>query len=69
MSTIQVRVNGTHEPLPPGLTVAELVARLGLAPDGVAVAINLHVVPKSQHPTRALREGDRVEIVQAVGGG
>jgi sulfur carrier protein len=33
------------------------------------VAINTEVVPRGQHATHALRPGDRVEIIQAVGGG
>ena len=36
---------------------------------GLAVAINEEVIPKSEYKTRKVREGDRVEIVQLVGGG
>ena len=35
----------------------------------VAVELNRSVVPKSLHATQALAEGDRVEIIQAIGGG
>ena len=41
----------------------------GLAGKRVAVEVNLEIVPRSQHATRVLREGDRVEIVHAIGGG
>ena len=66
---IAVTVNGEARALKPGQTVADLVAALGLAPDGVAVAINLQVVPRSAHRSRALAAGDRIEIIRAVGGG
>ncbi|MDQ7082060.1 MAG: sulfur carrier protein ThiS [Aquificota bacterium] len=36
---------------------------------GLAVAVNEEVVPKSEYRTRKVKEGDRIEIVQLVGGG
>jgi len=50
-------------------TVAALLESLGLARQAVAVEVNREVVPKAQHPTHPLREGDRVELVTLVGGG
>ena len=50
-------------------SVGALLRVLGLARDGVAVAVNGAVVPRSQHDQSPLRAGDRVEIIQAVGGG
>ncbi|MGV8409398.1 sulfur carrier protein ThiS, partial [Pseudomonas aeruginosa] len=35
----------------------------------VAVELNLDIVPRSQHASTALKDGDRVEIVHAIGGG
>lgn len=49
--------------------VGALLRALGLARDGVAVALNGAVVPRSQHDQTPVRTGDRVEIIQAVGGG
>ena len=62
-------VNGEQTELPDGLTVSQLVQRLELNPDGVAVALNLEVVPRGEHGSRVLAAGDRVELVRAVGGG
>lgn len=62
-------VNGQSAELPDGLTVSQLVQRLELNPDGVAVALNLEVVPRGEHASRVLTAGDRVELVRAVGGG
>jgi sulfur carrier protein len=46
-----------------------LVELLGLAGRRVAVAINRDVVPRSAFGSRRLASGDRVEILEAVGGG
>lgn len=62
-------VNGQPTPLSPGLTVEGLLEGLGLRRDGVAVAVGGAVLPRSSWAQRALQEGDRVEIIQAVGGG
>lgn len=64
-----VQVNGEPSELPEATTVSELLERLQLPRDGVAVAVNAHVVPMTTHPDHRLADGDRVEIVRAVGGG
>lgn len=50
-------------------TIAALVAEVGLDIRKVAVERNLEIVPKSLHATTALVDGDRIELVQFVGGG
>jgi sulfur carrier protein len=68
-------VNGEPYPLDGPLPIADLVARLlpGLvvdgAPQGVAVALDDAVVPRSVWGTTTVRPGDRVEVVTAVQGG
>jgi sulfur carrier protein len=42
---------------------------LGLAGRKIAVAVNRDVVPRTKHAARVLAAGDRVEILEAVGGG
>jgi len=49
--------------------IAALVVELDLDPRKVAVEHNLAIVPKSLHASTPLSEGDRLEIVQFVGGG
>jgi sulfur carrier protein len=49
--------------------VSELLALLAIERRRVAVAINREVVPRSAQSTRTLAAGDRVEILEAVGGG
>jgi len=55
--------------LPEAATVAQMLDLLGYGARRVAVELNRSVVPKSLHATQALAEGDRVEIIQAIGGG
>ncbi len=63
-------VNGEPRPYTPQ-TVAELLEALGLDParPGIAVAVNDAIVPREEWASRALRPGDRVEVVRAVAGG
>jgi len=49
--------------------VAELIAALGLQTSRIAIAVNRDVVPRSAFATHRLAAGDRIEILEAVGGG
>jgi len=67
---VKLSING--EPREVGAaTVAELVEELGHRPEqqGIAVAVNDEVVPRSRWADCALSERDRVEVVGAVQGG
>jgi sulfur carrier protein len=67
---IDIHINGEKRPIPDGSTVRNLLESLGIADrNGTAVAVNMEVVPRRAHMTTVLQAGDRVEIVQAVGGG
>ncbi len=66
---MQILLNGESLELPDGATVADLLVRLELTGRRVAVERNLDIVPRSQHATTALAEGDRLEVVHAIGGG
>jgi sulfur carrier protein len=65
----EVLVNGEPAPVPLDCTVAELLTRLDLGAKRVAVALNRDVVPRSRYSEVRLSPGDRVEILEAVGGG
>ena len=62
-------VNGRCELVPERTTVADLLTRLKLPAKGVAVEVNLEIVPRARHAEFELREGDRLEVVSLVGGG
>ncbi len=67
--TISITVNGETRRVGDGMTVAALLAELGLAPEKVAVERNLAIVPRSAYASTRLEEGDRLEIVHFIGGG
>ena len=50
-------------------TIADLIDRLGLADQAVAVEVNRQLVPKRHHTDTTLSDGDQVEVVTLVGGG
>lgn len=66
-----ILLNGHHSDLRAGETVADALARLGLALDarGVAVAVNAEVVPRSDWESFALNADARVEVLRAMQGG
>ncbi|CAD5106029.1 sulfur carrier protein ThiS [Zestomonas carbonaria] len=66
---MRIQLNGEPYELPEGENLGDLLARLELTGKRVAVELNLDIVPRSQHAITSLREGDRVEIVHAIGGG
>ena len=65
---MRLQVNGELREVE-AATILELVEELGLDVRKVAVERNLEIVPRSLHATTALADGDRVELVQFVGGG
>ena len=66
---MDIRLNGADHQLPTGCSVARLLAEAGLGERRVAVEVNGTIVPRSTHDRHVLHEGDRVEIVHALGGG
>ena len=66
---LELLVNGTTRAVSLDCTVSGLLDDLGLATRRVAVAVNRDVVPRSTFTTHRLAAGDRVEILEAVGGG
>ena len=66
---MHIRLNGENRELEHASTLAGLVERLDLAGKRIAIEVNDELVPRSEHAQHVLREGDRVEIVQAIGGG
>ncbi len=55
--------------MPAGISVSGLLEHMQLAGKRVAVEVNREIVPRSLHADHQLSAGDRVEIVQAMGGG
>ncbi|HYC35693.1 MAG TPA: sulfur carrier protein ThiS [Usitatibacter sp.] len=67
--TIRITLNGTPRELPAALTIGQLLEDLALAGRRVAIERNGEIVPRSGFAKARLADGDRVEVVMAVGGG
>ena len=66
---MQILLNGASTELPADLTARELVERLELAGKRIAMEVNGAIVPRSTYTAHRIKEGDKVEIVHAIGGG
>lgn len=66
---IELSINGESRSVEPGLPLLALLEQLGLAGKKLAVERNGDIVPRSRHAETRLEDGDRLEIVVAVGGG
>ncbi|WP_241095032.1 sulfur carrier protein ThiS [Marinicauda algicola] len=69
MTAMTVTINGEPRDLPAGLTLKGLLEELELDPRKVAVERNLEIAPRSAYDEIEIEAGDRLEIVQFVGGG
>jgi sulfur carrier protein len=69
IASLKITVNGTESQVEEGAQVADLMDRLGLTGQRVAVEVNAELVPRSTFADHTLHPGDRVEIIHAVGGG
>jgi sulfur carrier protein len=67
-ATMKLTVNGDALDFS-GSTIAELIEHLSLVGRRLAVEVNREIVPKSEHASHRLADGDVVEIVHAIGGG
>jgi sulfur carrier protein len=66
---IRVVLNGAPREFPAPLTVTQLLDELALAGRRLAVERNGEIVPRSSFGDARLADGDRIEVVVAVGGG
>ena len=66
---MQILLNGESREVPEDTTLTKLLTSLDLGQARFAVEVNEELIPRSEHPAHPLAAGDRVEIVQAIGGG
>jgi sulfur carrier protein len=66
---IQVTVNGAAQSFERPIEISALLSSLNLIGKKIAVERNGEIVPRSAHASTVLADGDRLEIVVAVGGG
>ena len=68
-SAMTVTINGEVQEIPDGLSVSDLVARLGLSTGRVAIERNREILHREAWPQTPVQSGDILEIVHFVGGG
>ena len=66
---MNIILNGEQREIPEASTAAGLVELLELGERRIAMEVNLEIVPRSDYVNYTLQEGDRVEVVHAIGGG
>ncbi len=66
---MKLKVNGQEIEIPRPLSLTELIERLHLRLEGIAVALNTEIVPRSELAGRLIQANDQIEIVHPVGGG
>ena len=66
---MEIILNGENRTLTEGKSVLDLVQQLGFSAERLAVELNLQIIKREQWANSNLKQGDRIEIVQFVGGG
>ena len=66
---MNILLNNKPEKLFDGSTVKKLLENKNIKNKYYAVEINRKIIPKSDHETYIIREGDKIEIITAIGGG
>jgi len=66
---VKILVNGEKISLPKDSSIEDLIVYLGYQNQRIAIEINESIIPKSNHSAFLLQDLDKVEIINAVGGG
>ena len=66
---MKIIVNGEEISIPEDSNIQDLVAELGFKNKRIAIEVNEAIIPKSKHLSYLLESSDRVEVINAVGGG
>jgi len=64
-----VVVNGNNLDITDNANAAELIKQLGYQDQRIALEVNESIISKSKHGDFFLSDGDKIEIIKAVGGG
>ena len=66
---MEITLNGEKFTLETGSNIVNLIDKLDLNADKLAIERNLEIVPKSKFAMTIIEEGDKLEIVHFIGGG
>ena len=66
---MNIFINGIEKNYTSSLTLQALLNQLGYADKKVAIEVNEEIIPRSQYKNKLVVDGDKIEIINAVGGG
>ena len=66
---MKITINGENHTLTEPTSLTQLVSALGFENKRLAIEVNQNIVPRGEYADFLLKDGDTVEIVQAIGGG
>ncbi len=66
---MNIVINGEQRTLENSLNLLQLISALKLEDKRLAIEVNQEIIPRSEHASYTLKQDDKVEIVQAIGGG
>ncbi len=66
---MQIQLNGEPKELKEDLSLQQLLDELQIPAGRVACEVNLKIIKRATYPETMIREGDTIEIIQAIGGG
>ena len=69
LNVAKIQLNGSSYEINMGVNLNELLNRLKIKKNNVAIEVNGEIVEKNKYPNLILNKGDKVEIVQFIGGG
>lgn len=66
---MDILLNGETKAIAEGMTARQLIQELGLENRRLAMEVNMEILPRSRFDDYKFQDGDKVEIVHAIGGG
>ena len=69
LNVAKIQLNGNSYEINDGTNLNELLNKLKIQKNKVAIEVNGEIVEKNKYPNLILNKGDKVEIVKFIGGG
>ena len=66
---MNIMLNGEQREFEEGITLGALIQKEGVSEKVMAAAVNMQIVKKEDWNSRKLEQGDKIELLQFVGGG
>ena len=66
---MKIFINGIEHIYKNGLTIEKLISELGYSNQRIAIELNKEIITRSEYANRLIVDGDKLEIIKAIGGG